>query len=309
MDSQLIDNLIHKIDKNIVSFFRENDIFYYQLEDEYFNTIYFKLVKELKSIYKNKVFNMSVNKCSYLVGSGPRKGQECGSVIKDGNNSLCKRHRGKQDENPVKQDTKSINQETKCINQETKSINQETKSINQDKSCNKTIQEEQDEEKNELLFVIRKNKFNNFVFKDTPYIFQSATEKYIVAKEGIKGEWIPLNDEDKRICRKQYHLRYKDIDFDKSTNIDINFIKENIKLPYEAPEIEEEKYIRKKKSSESCNQVLGSCNQVLGSCKTEEEDEKYIPKKKSGGKKVIIDDESEEKYVPKKNVNKKDNLI
>jgi len=40
MDSQLIDNLIHKIDKNIVSFFRENDIFYYQLEDEYFNTIY-----------------------------------------------------------------------------------------------------------------------------------------------------------------------------------------------------------------------------------------------------------------------------
>jgi hypothetical protein len=256
----------------------------------------------LKTMIKNKVFNMSVNKCSYLVGSGPRKGQECGSVIKDGNNSLCKRHRGKQE-------TKCINQETKCIKQETKSIKQDTKSINQDKSCNKTIQEEQDEEKNELLFVIRKNKFNNFVFKDTPYIFQSATEKYIVAKEGIKGEWIPLNDEDKRICRKQYHLRYKDIDFDKSTNIDINFIKENIKLPYEAPEIEEEKYIRKKKSSESCNQVLGSCNQVLGSCKTEEEDEKYIPKKKSGGKKVIIDDESEEKYVPKKNVNKKDNLI
>ena len=291
MDSQLIDNLIHKIDKNIVSFFRENDIFYYQLEDEYFNTIYFKLVKELKSIYKNKVFNMSVNKCSYLVGSGPRKGQECGSVIKDGNNSLCKRHRGKQDETPVKQDTKSTNQ---------------------DKSCKKTIQEEQDEEKNELLFVIRKNKFNNFVFKDTPYIFQSATEKYIVAKEGIKGEWIPLNEEDKRICRKQYHLRYKDIDFDKSTNIDINFIKENIKLPYEAPEIEEEKYIRKKKSSESCNQVLGSCNQVLGSCnqvlgsckieidQEEQNEEKYIPKKKSGVKKVIIDDESEEKYVPKK---------
>ena len=297
MDSQLIDNLIHKIDKNIVSFFRENDIFYYQLEDEYFNTIYFKLVKELKSIYKNKVFNMSVNKCSYLVGSGPRKGQECGSVIKDGNNSLCKRHRGKQDENSVKQDTKSIKQDKSC--------NQETKSINQDKSCKKTIQEEQDEEKNELLFVIRKNKFNNFVFKDTPYIFQSATEKYIVAKEGIKGEWIPLNDEDKRICRKQYHLRYKDIDFDKSTNIDINFIKENIKLPYEAPEIEEEKYIRKKKSSESCNQVLGSCNQVLGSCKIEidqeeQNDEKYIPKKKSDGKKVIIEDESEEKYVPKK---------
>ena len=148
------------------------------------------------------------------------------------------------------------------------------------------------------MFVIRKNKFNNFVFKDTPYIFQSATEKYIVAKEGIKGEWIPLNDEDKRICRKQYHLRYKDIDFDKSTNIDINFIKENIKLPYEAPEIEEEKYIRKKKSSESCNQVLGSCKIEID--QEEQNEEKYIPKKKSDGKKVIIDDESEEKYVPKK---------
>jgi hypothetical protein len=83
------------------------------------------------------------------------------------------------------------------------------------------------------LFVIRKNKFNNFVFKDTPYIFQSATEKYIVAKEGIKGEWIPLNDEDKRICRKQYHLRCKDIDFNKQTSIDMTFIQENIKLPYE----------------------------------------------------------------------------
>jgi hypothetical protein len=275
MDSQLIDNLIHKIDKNIVSFFRENDIFYYQLEDEYFNTIYFKLVKELKSIYKNKVFNMSVNKCSYLVGSGPRKGQECGSVIKDGNNSLCKRHRGKQET-----ETPKITEQKIIKNKIQKNEEEQN-------------EKEQDEEKNELLFVIRKNKFNNFVFKDTPYIFQSATEKYIVAKEGIKGEWIPLNDEDKRICRKQYHLRYKDIDFDKSTNIDINFIKENIKLPYEAPEIEEEKYIRKKKSSESCNQVLGSC-------KLEEDDEKYIPKKKSDGKKVIIEDESEEKYVPKK---------
>ena len=70
------------------------------------------------------------------------------------------------------------------------------------------------------------------------------SEKYIVAKEGLKGEWIPLNEEDKRICRKQYRLRCKDIDFEKSSNIDINFIKENIKLPYEE---DDEKIIPKKK--------------------------------------------------------------
>jgi hypothetical protein len=279
MDSQLIDNLIHKIDKNIVSFFSENEIFYYQLQDDYFNTIYFKLVKELKSIYKNKKFNMPVNKCSYLLSSGLRKGQECGSVIKNEGDSHCKRHLGKQDEEKII--------EKKIKKKDTESIKDKQKNKKKD------TEEEETNEESEPLFVIRKNKFNNFVFKDTPYIFQSVSEKYIVAKEGLKGEWIPLNEEDKRICRKQYRLRCKDIDFEKSSNIDINFIKENIKLPYEE---DDEKIIPKKKNIK----------------KIEVEEEHFVPKKKNIKKETINDTQlkeepEEEKFVPRKKNLKKDN--
>ena len=56
MDSSLIDLLVNKIDKSICRSFNDNQLYLYQTQDDYFYSIYFKLVKELKSIYKNKEF-------------------------------------------------------------------------------------------------------------------------------------------------------------------------------------------------------------------------------------------------------------
>ena len=80
--------------------------------------------------------------------------------------------------------------------------------------------------------IIRRNKFNNFVFKNTSYIFKSSTEKYIVATEGLNGEWLPLTPEDKIICKKKYKLRCKDLPQSSKTSIDKDVLKQ-IKLPYE----------------------------------------------------------------------------
>jgi hypothetical protein len=247
MDNSLLESIVNKIDKNICRSFNDNQLYLYQTRDDYFSSIYFKLVKELKSIYKNKDFNMPTNKCSYTLASGSRKGQICGSSIKDDHEKFCKRHQNKPQI--------------------------ETK---------KEIEEDEKQSEDTSLFIIRKNIFNNFVFKNTPYIFKSATEKFIVAKEGIKGEWIPLTDEDKRICRKQYHLRCKDIDFNKQTSIDMTFIQQNIKLPYETDTVKE---LPKNKPI------------VI----EEESDESYIPKKKN--KPIVIEEESEESYIPKKKRN------
>ena len=54
-------------------------------------------------------------------------------------------------------------------------------------------------------------------------IFKSSLEKYIVAKEGMNGEWLPLDDIDIDIC-KEYNLKWKIIPNKikgEKTNIDI----------------------------------------------------------------------------------------
>lgn len=61
------------------------------------------------------------------------------------------------------------------------------------------------------IYIIRKNAFNNFVYGNTGLIFKSSTEKHIVAKEGSKGEWIPLEEDDIHLCKKN-GLRWKKIE-------------------------------------------------------------------------------------------------
>jgi len=61
------------------------------------------------------------------------------------------------------------------------------------------------------IYIIRKNAFNNFVYGNTGLIFKSSTEKYIVAREGSKGEWLSLEEEDINLCKKN-GLRWKRIE-------------------------------------------------------------------------------------------------
>jgi hypothetical protein len=72
------------------------------------------------------------------------------------------------------------------------------------------VEEPQPLEEDEI-YIIRKNGFNNFVYGNTGLIFKSSTEKYIVAREGSKGEWLPLEAEDIEVCKKN-GLRWKKIE-------------------------------------------------------------------------------------------------
>ena len=55
-----------------------------------------------------------------------------------------------------------------------------------------------------------KNKHDNFVYGNTGLIFKSSLEKYIVAREGLKGKWLPLDEYDIAEC-KRLGLRWKKI--------------------------------------------------------------------------------------------------
>lgn len=174
------------------------------------------LVKELKIEYISSMNNQS---CTFPLSTGPRKGQECGSKIRD-QSKFCKRHQLLGDKFASSQD-------------QTPSVSSSGRIIVDDSSDSETdeIEHKKETKISKDAIIIRKNKFNNFVYEKTDYIFKGVNEKFIVAKEGLNGEWCPLTEEDKKIC-KNYGLRCRDIPFTKKPSFDKEFLKE-IKLPYE----------------------------------------------------------------------------
>lgn len=86
-------------------------------------------------------------------------------------------------------------------------LNKKVKCIN-----NKESKEESMNNQNEDgPIILRPNEHGNFCFPGTELIFKSPTEKYIVAKQGPKGEWIELHREDIKECKRR-RLRYKVLD-------------------------------------------------------------------------------------------------
>jgi len=137
-----------------------------------------------ESLGKCKMSSTNKNVCRSLIKSGQRKGEECGKVIKD-NGEYCKSH---------------------------------SKKEKTEEKTNKIVFEDDED-----ILIIRKNKFNNFVYGNTGLIFKSSLEKYIVAKEGMNGEWLPLDEIDIDMC-KEYNLNWKIIQNKvkgERTNIDI----------------------------------------------------------------------------------------
>ena len=74
----------------------------------------------------------------------------------------------------------------------------------------KTERVDKEEDEDDTVYIIRKNEHNNFVYGNTGLIFKSSLEKYIVAREGSKGEWLPLDEYDIEECKK-LGLRWKKI--------------------------------------------------------------------------------------------------
>jgi hypothetical protein len=222
MEDTLISSLLKNINTITYQSFIENNISYYESKDDFFKDIYFKLLKELKKEYI-KIIKMAPEKlCLSILCSGPRKGEKCGVKTKDGSN-YCKKHKAKEEGPRILQESEELEDSTNSSYRSfSECIDQSESPHSIDVHSNNTTR-----------YIIKKNMFDNFVFGNTPYIFKSATEKYIVARQGLNGEWIPLSEEDKQICRKKYHLRCRDLDHSEKPSVDISFVQENIKLPYE----------------------------------------------------------------------------
>lgn len=177
--------------------------------------------------------------CCFILLTGNRKGEPCNVLLKP-NQSFCKRH-------------SSIHRQDSIERQQTRRPSIYSDSEN-----------EQEELSNDYIspesILIRKNEFNNFVYKNTNLIFKGPREKYIVAKEGLNGEWIPLTQEDKQLCKKVYKLRYKELVLTKKPSFDNEFIRNQIKLPYEYISSEnDEKWISNSKlQSNESNEVSSS---------------------------------------------------
>jgi hypothetical protein len=110
------------------------------------------------------------------------------------------------------------------------------------KHINNQKEEENKQQEKEDILIIKKNFFGNFVFGESGLIIKSSKEKYVVAKEGKSGEWLPLSEEDIMLCKK-FHLRYKIIDLSfKGETTNKNLIKniEFYKVNKEKPKMQEE---------------------------------------------------------------------
>jgi hypothetical protein len=137
-----------------------------------------------ESLGKSKMSSTNRNVCRCIIKSGKRMGEECGKIIKN-ESDYCKLHSKKE------------------------KIEEKTSKV--------VFEDDED------ILIIKKNKFNNFVYGNTGLIFKSSLEKYIVAKEGMNGEWLPLDEIDIDIC-KEYNLKWKIIQNKikgEKTNIDI----------------------------------------------------------------------------------------
>ncbi len=191
----IIQNLKSEIHYTLNTHFKNEDEPY-----KLYSDTYLLLLKEINESYK-EYKKLSMPTCEHIFKSGSRKGSKCTISVKEGA-KLCSKHK------------------PKVLEEDIEELPLENKQANKEKS-------------KETIYAIRKNNFNNFVFKNTRLIFKSQKEKYIVAKEGLKGEWLPLTDEDIETC-KENHLRYKIIDFTKtSTESNKEIVKTLFKLPFE----------------------------------------------------------------------------
>jgi hypothetical protein len=202
-----------------------------------YSDTYLLLLKEIQFLYKDSK-RLSMPTCEHIFKSGSRKGSKCTTLVKISGN-FCSKHKVKDIKNeeieelPILKDSKIV---------DSAMHGDESDKERSDSATHRAEGDKERSDKKEIICSIRKNNFNNFVFKNTRLIFKSQKEKFIVAKEGIKGEWLPLSEDDIETC-KENHLRYKIIDFTKTTSPGSNaeIVKSLFKLPFENNKEEEQK--------------------------------------------------------------------
>jgi hypothetical protein len=136
--------------------------------------------------------NKANQTCIHVLTRGENSGKHCGKKCVD-ETEYCKTHLKVRDKTYQNVQNKKDEKKEEFIE------NIEDNIKNLDPITAKKVD-------NVLIFY--KNDYGNFVYGKTKLIFKSAKEKYIVAKEGENGNWMPLSDEDIELC-KQYRLKYK----------------------------------------------------------------------------------------------------
>lgn len=143
--------------------------------------------------------NNTMSKCIFKLLKGIRKGELCDNKTNIGS-FYCKRHSKETNENETKE-----------------------------KETNETKEKETENEQkiNSPIYIITKNKYGNFTFENTGLIFKNINDKKIVAKEGVNGKWLELNDDDIDLCI-QYKLKFEKINL--KHNFDSKKYTSNISL-------------------------------------------------------------------------------
>ena len=186
-------------------------------KNETLNNLYFLLQTNLKNTNFNYT-NITMSKvkvdrkeCIHILTSGPRRNLTCSkktTLIPDTNipSDFCSTHYKKVKDFDERHQNSIPSYSDERHRDAGTGYSEEYKYANSRGSAENQTKEDED------TIVIRKNKFNNFVFGKTGLIIKSSKEKYIVAREAENGDWLPLSEEDIDEC-KRYHLKYKIIDF------------------------------------------------------------------------------------------------
>jgi len=137
-----------------------------------------------------------MSNCIFKLLKGVRKGELCDNKTNIGS-FYCKRH------------------------------SNEKYDSNREEKYDSNREEKYEQKINSPIYIISKNKYGNFTFENTGLIFKNINDKKIVAKEGINGKWIELNDEDIELCI-QYKLKFERINL--KHNFDTKKYTSNISL-------------------------------------------------------------------------------
>ncbi len=135
----------------------------------------------LQAFFPQQEVKTTTEGCTSIIKSGERKNKPCGQTVVTGTN-FCKRHTPKDEEK-----TPSTPKPPAAPKGKKTEIQNNTPVL------------KQIEEKRES-FRVQKNKFNNFVHKETNFVFNQQTHK-VIGVQNDDGTIAPLSTKDIELCK------------------------------------------------------------------------------------------------------------
>jgi len=140
-----------------------------------------------------------VSGCSSIIKSGERKNKPCGQAVVPGTD-MCKRHTPKTDQptpTPKTKPVKEKEEEEKKKEKKPTTTKVKKGEIQQNTPVFKAIEEKRE------TFKVQKNKFNNFVHKETGFVFNQQTHK-VFGVQNEDGTIAALSVKDIELCKDNH---------------------------------------------------------------------------------------------------------